>query len=126
MSFVCRTLAFVENPETVRIVSEAFQRPKYELEFVGSLNETIPFTNHIDLLVVDSQFLNDKRVATVRHHLPTLVIDPEYIQIGNTKLSACGEESEPNVESEKVRIAAEKLLRKNYFNWIIDALEYSS
>ena len=126
MSIFCRTLAFVEKPETVKIVTEAFPRPKYELEFVDELNDTTPAAHHVDLLVVDSKFINDKKVEAMRHHLPTIIIEPEFIHVSQKRSLACGEESDTIEESEKIRVAAEKLLRKNYFNWIIDALEYSS
>ncbi len=133
MKLVCKTLAFVERPETVKIVTQAFPNPQFELEFVNDSDETIPLTSRADLFVVDSKFLNDKRVAAIKHHLPTVVIEPEYIHLSPCQTAAssegslaCGEKSDTNKESEKIRIAAEKLLRKNYFNWIIDALEYSS
>ena len=126
MSIVCKTLAFVEKAETMKIVTEAFPRPRYELEFVDRLDEAIPLTNHVDLLVVDSKFLSDKRVATIRHHLPTIIIEPEYTHVRHTGSTALGGESNTGEESERIRIAAERLLRKSYFNWIIDALEYTS
>jgi len=110
----------------IRIVNAAFPRPKYELEFVGNLSGVIPSINHIDLFIVDSKLLNDKRIASIKHHLPTVVIEPEYVNTRSVVSLACGEESDPAEESEKIRTAAEKLLRKNYFNWIIDALEYTS
>ena len=125
MSFVCRTLAFVERRETKEIVAGAFARPKYELEFVDNLNEGIPITNHSDLFVVESQFLNDERVATIKHHLPTVIVDAECIRVMQRPVTYGGEGSTIQ-ESEKIRIAAEKLLRKSYFNWLVDALEYTS
>jgi len=126
MSIVCKTLVLVEKPETLKIVTAAFPRPKYELEFIGNLGEAMPFVNHIDLFVVDSKFLEDKRVAAIRHHLPTVIIEPEFVNVPRTVSLACGVESDTIKESEKIRIAAERLLRKSYFNWIIDALEYTS
>ena len=126
MPIVCRTLVYVERPETIKIVSAAFPRPKFELEFVGSLSGVIPPTNHIDLFIVDAKLLNDKRIASIKHHLPTIVIEPEYVNSPRTVSLVCGEESDPIEESEKIRSAADRLLRKNYFNWIIDALEYTS
>ena len=126
MPIVCRTLVYVERPETMKIVSAAFPRPKFELEFVGNLSGVVPPINHIDLFIVDSRLLSDKRVASIKHHLPTIIIEPEYVNTPRTVSLACGEESDPTEESEKIRNAAEKLLRKNYFNWIIDALEYTS
>ena len=110
----------------MRIVAEAFPRPRFNLEFADTLDESAPLTNRIDLLVIDSAFLNDKRVEAVRHHLPTVIIEPEYIHAQLAGSPVCGEESETNEESERIRNAAEKLLRKSYFNWIIDALEYTS
>ena len=51
--------------------------------------------------------------------MPILFVEPEYVQ-------AAVEEGNTAEESDRVRSAAEKLLRKNYINWIVDALEYSS
>ncbi len=126
MPIVCKTLVYVERPETMRIISAAFPRPKFELEFVGNLSGVIPPINDVDLFIVDSKLLNDRKIASIKHHLPTVVIEPEYVSSRSVVSLACGEESDPTEESEKIRNAAEKLLRKNYFNWIIDALEYTS
>jgi hypothetical protein len=126
MSIVCKTLVLVGKPETMRIVTAAFPQPKYELEFIGSLSEAMPLANHVDLFVVDSKFLEDKRIVAIRNHLPTVIIEPEFVNVPRTVSLACGVESDTIKESEKIRIAAEKLLRKSYFNWIVDALEYTS
>lgn len=126
MSNFCKTLAIIEKPETIKIVASAFSKPKYKLEFVNEVSDALTTNDHIDLLVVDSKFLNDKKVESIRHHLPTVIIEPEYIQIPHKRSLPCGDESDHSEQSEKIRIAAEKLLRKNYFNWIIDALEHSS
>ncbi len=121
MSIVCRTLVLIDDEETLRVVAQAFPHPKYELEFVESVEEASAHavSDRMDLFIADSKFADDERVGTIRHGVPTLFIEPEYVK---------DEPADPEGGdgSEKIRVAAERLLRKNYINWIIDALEYSS
>ncbi len=104
-----------------KIVAEAFPHPKYELEFVDNLEEATAraFSNQTDMFIVDSKFSSDEKVNSIRHHIPTLLVEQEYIHDGS-------EETDAFREADRMKTAAEKLLRKNYINWIIDALEYSS
>ncbi len=126
MPIVCRTLVYVEKPETMKIIGDALSGPKYELEFLDRTGDEVPKLNRVDLFIVDSKLLRDKRVVAIKHHIPTVIIEPQYVDSPKTVSPACGGVSDPFEESEKIRNAAEKMLRKNYFNWIIDALEYSS
>lgn len=121
MSLVCKTLVFMESPELLKIVTHAFPHPKYELEFADNLEEATAraFSNHIDMFIVDSKYADDTKVNSIRHHVPTLVVEPEFIHVG-------GDDPDTFKEATRMKTAAEKLLRKNYINWIIDALEYSS
>ncbi|MCL4539778.1 MAG: hypothetical protein M1378_09330 [Bacteroidetes bacterium] len=121
MSLVCKTLVYVESSEILKIVAQSVPHPKYELEFVDNIEEATAraFSNHIDMFIVDSRFADDEKVNSIRHHVPTLVVEPEYTQVG-------GDEPDTFKEATRMKTAAEKLLRKNYINWIIDALEYSS
>lgn len=121
MSLVCKTLVLIDNAETLKLVAQALPHPKYELEFVDTLEEASAraISGRMDLFIVDSKFAEDTRIDSLRNCTPTLFVDPEYVQV------AAGE-SDTAEESDRVRSAAEKLLRKNYINWIIDALEYSS
>ena len=121
MSLVCKTLVLVESPETQRIVAHAFPHPKYELEFVSDSGEASAHASstRMDLFIVDTKFAEDERLKNVKRSVPTLVVQPEYIK-------PVAEESDPYEEADKVRVAAQKLLRRNYINWIIDALEYTS
>lgn len=120
MSLVCRTLVLIENVEILRVVVEAFPHPKYELEFVDSPDDAAAhaFTNRIDLFVVDSKFASDKEVISIRHNLPTLILKPECVHDNTEGFDAYE-------EAGRIRSSAQKLLRKNYINWIVDALEYS-
>jgi len=121
MALVCRILVLVESDWAERLISEAFPLPKYELEIVRSADEAVARDRaaRIDLLIVDSALISDKRVNLLRQSVPTLMIEPEYVRMDQ-------EMSEAYEDVDRVRTAAEKLLRKNYFNWIVDALEYSS
>lgn len=121
MSLVCKTLVFVKNPETLKIITQAFPHPKYELEFVDNPGEAAAqaVSSRMDLFIVDSRFADEEKIDDIRRCVPTLFVEPEYIQAEDRECS-------PGEESNKMRNAAEKLLRKNYISWIIDALEYSS
>ena len=121
MSLVCKTLVFVEDPEVLKVVAQAFPRPKYELEYVDSLEEAAAraFSNQTDMFIVDSRYSEDVKVNSIRHHVPTLVVEPDFAQI-------IGDDPDTFRKATRMKSAAEKLLRKNYINWIIDALEYSS
>lgn len=121
MPLVCKTLVLIENAETLKIVAEAFPHPKYELEFVDSVEEATAhaFSNRLDLFVVDSKSASDEKVISIKRYMPTLVVEPEYVRVG-------GGEYDNYEEVDRIRNAAQKLLRKNYINWIIDVLEYSS
>lgn len=121
MSLVCKTLVFIRNPETLKIVARALPQPKYELEFVDNIGEaaTHVVSSRMDLFIVDSRLAEDEKIDNIRRCVPTLLVEPEYMQAGDEVYS-------PGEESDRMRNAAEKLLRKNYISWIIDALEYSS
>ncbi len=121
MSLVCKTLVFIPNPETLKIVAQAFPHPKYELEFADNIEEATAHavSSRMDLFIVDSRFAEDQKVDTIRRCVPTLFVEPEFTQADNGECS-------PDEESYRMRKAAERLLRKNYISWIIDALEYSS
>jgi len=121
MSLVCKTLVLVENVETLKVVATAFPHPKYELEFVDNFEEVHAHTssNRPDMFIVDSKFAGDERLTSIKHSFPTLVVEPEYVSNQVKEINEFDEAS-------RIRSAAEKLLRKNYINWIIDALEYSS
>jgi hypothetical protein len=121
MSLVCKTLVFIQNPETLKLVAQAFPHPKYELDFADNIEEASAHavSSRMDLFIVDSRFAEDEKVDTIRRCVPTLFVEPEYTQ-------AEDEECSPGEESDRMRNAAEKLLRKNYISWIVDALEYSS
>lgn len=120
MSLVCRTLVFIKNPEALRLVAAALPQPKYELEFVNDVEEATAHvvSNRMDMFIVDSIYADDERVASLRQYVPTLFVEPDYKQVAR-------KESVLYEESNRMRNAAEKLLRKNYIDWIIDALEYS-
>lgn len=120
MSIVCKTLVLIENAEMLRIVVQALPHPKYELEFADSLEEATAhaFPNRVDLFIIDSKFADDEKVISIERYIPTLIVEPEYTSVG-------GEELDTYEEVDRIKTAAEKLLRKNYINWIIDALEYS-
>jgi hypothetical protein len=122
MSIACRTLVFVEKPELMQIVARALPLPNYELEFIQSIEETDHLADRVELLVVDSKFLEDKKIAEMRRHIPTVVIESEILRVPTRESVACGDESDPKEESERIRNTAEKLLRKDYFDRIIDAL----
>ena len=121
MSLVCKTLVLVGGTETLKLVAQAFPPPKYELEFVDTPEEASAraVSSRMDLFIVDSRFADDPRINSIRSYMPTMLMEPEYVR-------GEGEESSIMEESDRVRTAAERLLRKNYINWIIDALEYSS
>lgn len=121
MSLVCRTLVFIPHPETLKIVAQAFPNSKYELEFVNNVEEATAHavSSRMDLFIVDARFAEDDKVDNIRRCVPTLFVEPEYMQAKDGECS-------PGEESDRMRNAAEKLLRKNYIGWIIDALEYSS
>lgn len=121
MSLVCKTLVLVGGTETLKLVAHAFPPPKYELEFVDTPAEAGARTvsGRMDLFIVDSRFADDPQINSIKSHMPTMFMETEYVR-------GKGEESTIMEESDRVRTAAEKLLRKNYINWIIDALEYSS
>ncbi len=121
MSLVCKTLVLVDSSELLRIVAQAFPSPKYELEFADNLEEATArvFSGYIDMFVVDTRYADDEMVHSIKHHVPTLVVEPEFVHPG-------GAESDEIKETTRMKTAAEKLLRKNYINWIVDALEYSS
>lgn len=121
MSLVCKTLVLVGGAETLRLVAQAFAPPKYELEFVDTPEEANAraVSGRMDLFIVDSRFADDSQINSIRSYMPTMFMETEYVR-GQRKESTIME------ESDRLRIAAEKLLRKNYINWIIDALEYSS
>ncbi len=121
MSLVCKILVLVGGTETLKLVAQAFPHPKYELEFVDTPEEASAraVSKRMDLFIVDSGFAGHPKIDSLRSYLPTMFIDPEYVNAG-----ASG--STVSEESARVRGAAERLLRKNYINWIIDALEYSS
>ncbi len=121
MSLVCKTLVFLENRETMKIVARAFPHPKYELEFVDTVEAAAAHavSNRMDLFIVDSKFAGDEKIDSLRRYMPTLFVEPDYTQAAEI-------ESHLDEESDRMRTAAEKLLRKNYIGWIVDALEYSS
>ena len=121
MSLVCRTLVFIENSDTLKLIVRAFPHPKYELEFVDTAEEANAraISGKMDLFIVDSKYADDAKIDSLQSSMPILFVEPEYVQ-------AAVEEGNTAEESDRVRSAAEKLLRKNYINWIVDALEYSS
>jgi DNA-binding response OmpR family regulator len=121
MSLICKTLVLVENPETLKIVARAFPHPKYELEFVDTPEEASAraLSNRMDLFIVDSGLAGNELIETVRRYMPTLYLEAEYTQIAER-------DGVLDEESDRMRAVAEKLLRKNYINWIVDALEYAS
>jgi hypothetical protein len=125
MSNVCRTLVVAEEPEVVEVVSKALPASKFDLRFVHAVEDVDQFEEAVDLLVVDSEFLEDRKIEAMKRRLPTVVVDSGFAHFPPNEFVACGEESDLKKESKKVRIAAERLLRKIYFNWIVDALEYS-
>ena len=120
MSLVCRTLVLIENDDTLKVVAAAFPHPKYELEFVDNPGEAaeLAFSNRIDLFVVDSKFANDEDVISIRRNLPTLIVKPECVHVRTDGFDAYE-------EAGRIRSSAQKLLRKNYINRIVDALEWS-
>ncbi len=105
----------------MKLVAQAFPPPKYELKFVDSPEEAHAHavSNRMDLFIVDSRFAGDPQTNSLRSYMPTMFLEAEYVR-------GEGEESTIEEESDRVRTAAETLLRKNYINWIVDALEYSS
>lgn len=121
MSLVCKTLVLIDNAETLKLVAQAFPHPKYELEFIDTLEEASAraISGRMDLFIIDSKFADDSRIDSLRSCMPTLFVEPEYVRTDATG-------SDTAEESDRMRNAAEKLLRKNYIGWIIDALEYSS
>lgn len=121
MSLVCRTLVLIEDARTLKLVAQAFPPPKYELEFADTPEEASAraVSNRMDLFIVDSKYADDARVDSLRSCMPTMFVEPEYVQVEAGE-SAFAE------ESNRMRSAVEKLLRKNYISWIIDALDYSS
>ncbi len=121
MSLVCKTLVLVNNAEALRLVAQAFPHPKYELEFVDTLDEASAraVARRMDLFIVDSKYSNDPKIDSLTSCMPTMFVEPEYVQV-------TAGEGDAAEETDRMRTAAEKLLRKNYINWIVDALEYSS
>ncbi len=121
MSLVCKTLVLIENSDTLKLIARAFPHPKYELEFVDTPEEASAraISGKMDLFIVDSMYADDPKIDSLKSCMPILFVQPEYVQ------TAAGEVDSGD-EPDKVRSAAEKLLRKNYINWIVDALEYSS
>jgi hypothetical protein len=121
MSLVCRTLVFIENSDTLKLIVRAFPHPKYELEFVDTPAEASAraITGRMDLFIVESKYADEPKIDSLKSSMPILFVEPEYVQ------TAAGDRDSGD-EPDRVRSAAEKLLRKNYINWIVDALEYSS
>lgn len=121
MSLVCKTLVLIENSVALKLVAKAFPHPKYELEFADTPEEASAraISGKMDLFIVDSQYADDPKIDSLKSCMPILFVEPEYVQ-------AAAEDGDSAEESDRVRSAAEKLLRKNYINWIVDALEYSS
>lgn len=121
MSLVCKTLVLIDNAEALKLVAQAFPHPKYELEFVDTVDEASAraVARRMDLLIVDSRYADDPKIDSLRSCMPTLFVEPEFVQV-------TAGESDTAEESDRMRTAAEKILRKNYINWIVDALEYSS
>ncbi len=131
MSLVCKTLVLVESTGLLRMVARAFPAPKYELEFVDNLDEAIAHTSreHTDMFVVDSKFASDDGIGSIKRSIPTMIVEQEYLEGGNSSGSSNPGESDGFdmfEEADKMKVAADKLLRKNYINWVVNALEYSS
>ncbi len=120
MSLVCRTLVLIESEEALRVVAAAFPHSKYELEFVSNPGEAaaLASSNRIDLFIVDSKFANEEEVISIRRNLPTLIVKPECVHVHTEGFDAYE-------EAGRIRSSVQKLLRKNYINWIVDALECS-
>lgn len=121
MPLVCKTLVLIEDARALKLVARAFPYPKYELEFVDTPEEASAraVSNRMDLFIVDSKHADDPKIESLKCCMPTMFVQPEYVHVG-------AEEDTIAEESDRMRTAVEKLLRKNYINWIIDALEYSS
>ncbi len=117
MSLFCKTLVLIDNPDVIKVVTEAFPQPKYELQFAENLDEaaSLAISDYVDLFIVDSLNAGNEKLVPVRKYLPTLVVEPEYVQLGVDK--------DFTTEVNKLRNVAQKLLRKSYINWIIDTLE---
>ncbi|HEY9167759.1 MAG TPA: hypothetical protein VIS48_16520 [Candidatus Kryptonia bacterium] len=121
MSLVCKTLVLIEDEPTLEVVRAAFRQPKYELHFVSSLDEATSciLALRMDLFIVDARMQKEERIKSIVDKLPTLIIEADHVQ-------KCHGLDTSGDEVNKIRMAAGRLLRKNYFDWILDALEYTS
>jgi len=119
MLIVCKTLVLVERKETARIVSKALEPPKFETIFASTPLEAKSFleSNTFDLFVVSASFRNDNTVHNLASGVPTLYVEASYVSEDQVDLS-------PMEEAAKIKTSAERLLRKNYINWVVYALEY--
>ncbi|MGO9482712.1 MAG: hypothetical protein ACLP05_13160 [Candidatus Kryptoniota bacterium] len=124
MSIVCKSLVLIESPEVLRMIVEAFPHPKYDLEFADNLDDAAAQVSSkgVDMFIVDSKFVGDEKVDFIRRNIPTMVVEQEY----DSPSISHEDGFDLAEEAGKIKIAADDLLRKNYINWIIDALEYSS
>ncbi|MFZ1082972.1 MAG: hypothetical protein WAO19_13720 [Candidatus Kryptoniota bacterium] len=124
MSIIYKALVLIENPEALKMIAEAFPHPKYELEFADNLDEAVAHVSskHIDMFVVDSKYAGDDMTHSIRRNIPTMIVEQEYVHPSTYQM----DELNSFEEVGKIRVAAARLLRKSYVNWIIDALEYSS
>jgi len=130
MSLVCKTLVLVEGNEILKMILEAFPPPKYEMEFVDSFAEAVAHasSDHIDMFIVDSKFTDSQEMDFFKRNIPTMIVEQEYVE----RVSATdGSDSLDDVgfdrfeEINKLKSAADGVLRKHYINWIANALEYS-
>ncbi|MGC8594287.1 MAG: hypothetical protein ACP5US_04190 [Candidatus Kryptoniota bacterium] len=121
MLIVCKTLVLVERKETAEIVSKALELPKFETVFTWSPMEARLFleANPVDLFVVSASFRNNCTVRDLASGIPTLYIEASYIPLNQSNWST-------TEEAARVKASAERLLRKNYINWVVDALEYTN
>lgn len=121
MIIVCKTLVLLEGKEIARIVSKALEPPKFETFYAWTPAEAQSFlkSNTVDLFVVSTSFRNENKVRNISGEVPTLYIEPDYVGEGNSDLNQIE-------EAAKIKTSAERLLRKNYINWVVDALEYEN
>ena len=129
MSLVCKTLVLAEDGELLKMIAEAFPPPRYELEFVDSLDEVVAHASskHTDMLIVDSKFAGGDQMDLVKRNVPTMIVEQEYSvedSSNNKSSSQEGTAFDAFEEIGKIKSAADKLLHANYINWIVNALEY--
>ena len=128
MSLVCKTLVLVESPQVLKMIAEAFPPSRYDLEFVDDLEGAVEriSSKHVDMVIIDSKFTCGEEMNSIKRAIPTMIVEQDYVEenFDANKLSPSGGVFDTFEEVAKIKTAGDKLLRKNYINWIVNALEY--